>query len=85
MKIPNINCKHYSSFGQCMHPGKEKVFFFFRPNCILTDGHGLFNTQCMIREEYDRPNAPPAPPIPPAGRDIKEGEQPPKPKRSNEL
>lgn len=83
MKIPNINCKHYSSYGQCMHPGKSKVFFFFRPSCIL--GNGTSSGQCMIKEEYERPNAPPAPPTPPAGRDIKEGEQPPKPKGWNDI
>lgn len=75
MKIPNINCKHYSSYGQCMHPGKKNVFFFFRPECILIGGSN--SGQCMIRVEFERPNAPPPPP---AGRDIKEGEQPSKPK-----
>jgi hypothetical protein len=79
MKIPNINCKHYSTFGQCMHPGKENIFWFFRPECILINGTSL--GQCMIQEEFPRPNAPPPPPAPPRGRDIKEGSQPPKPPR----
>jgi len=82
MKIPNVNCRQYSSFGQCMHPGKENIFWFFRPECVLiNDPSGNF---CMIQEKYERPNAPPAP-IPPVGRDIKEGEQPPKPKGWNDI
>ena len=54
MKLPNINCTHYDSYGNCLHPGKDKIFYFFAPHCILTDSVG--GTQCMLQEKYDRPH-----------------------------
>jgi hypothetical protein len=60
MKIPNINCKHYSDFGECFHPDKKNVYWFFRPQCILIGRTSL--RHCTLQEQYERPNAPPPPP-----------------------
>jgi len=56
----NENTKHYTKFGKCEHPDTGKVFFFFRPTCVLMDNVGGL---CMLQEKFKRnPWAPPPPP-----------------------
>jgi len=66
MRIPNINCKHYSRYGRCKHPIKEKSFFFFRPECKLL--YTPYRGDCIIQEKFEKqPIAPPPPPATPPG------------------
>lgn len=53
-----INCKHYSTFGNCHHP-KNKRFWIFKRACPLSENR---NTVCNLQEKYPKPKGPPPPP-----------------------
>ncbi len=59
-KIPNINCKHYGEFGQCLHKKQKKTLGIFKIECPKVSD-SLY--QCSLLEvAVERPNVVPTSP-----------------------
>ena len=49
MKIPNINCKHYTNYGTCL----IRKGWFFNKSCIKLD---FTFPECDLQEKYSKLN-----------------------------
>ena len=54
MKISNINCRQYSTYGLCNSNRKPRNFGWFRPECVELKGE-----VCDEAERYPRPDVSP--------------------------
>lgn len=57
IKIPKLNCHHYTKFGKCAHPDRRG--FMITPSCLLLDPHV---TGCSLQFKSKKPPPPPPPP-----------------------
>lgn len=58
-KIPNINCKYYTTFGKCTNKNYSK--WLFNKECKLLDRQSIV-CHCEFQSKHPKPPAPPPPP-----------------------
>lgn len=59
MKIPRINCKYYTYFGQCNHLEMGRGFLGLGKPCVMNHP---FVRECCKRIRYKRTSPPTKPP-----------------------